>query len=460
MLSVGFSDVDITPPIGLKMAGMPRPPRAEGVRWPLRGRTVVFDGGSQAVAVVSLDLLVLHTATVPELRAALAAGTGLDPAAIMIACSHTHRGPFTTALMDEEADFAYLDLLRERLVAGMAHAWAARQPAHLRVARASMLGCTFNRRPIFRGDQVGTQGPAWIEECLGLEGPADPDLHVLAVEDAGGAVLGGLVAFACHTTLMGGLPFYSADYPGPLTDELARRLGGTWAFLQGAGGNLWATDLTQRTPRFTSGEAAALALAGELAQGACAALAGGRLVDSPHVAVERDVLTIAQRRPSWEQVELARWYLEQAGPDVDQRDFTRRIYGHDYTFYANSAVIQEWFARQTIAMWEWQRHTGAREPAEQLEVQAIALGDVALAGYPVELFTEFGLATKERSPFAETVVVSLANGWHGYVPTQEAFAHGGYEPRLGYQSRLVPEAGERLLEAAVGLLAGLRSPAE
>jgi len=52
-------------------------------------------------------------------------------------------------------------------------------------------------------------------------------------------------------------------------------------------------------------------------------------------------------------------------------------------------------------------------------------------------------------------VVELANGWHGYVPTREAFAHGGYEARLGYQSRLVPEAGNLMCETALRLLTRL-----
>jgi hypothetical protein len=45
-----------------------------------------------------------------------------------------------------------------------------------------------------------------------------------------------LVNFACHATVMGGEPVYSADYAGPLTEALARHFGGTFAFLQGAAG--------------------------------------------------------------------------------------------------------------------------------------------------------------------------------------------------------------------------------
>jgi len=90
-----------------------------------------------------------------------------------------------------------------------------------------------------------------------------------------------------------------------------------------------------------------------------------------------------------------------------------------------------------------------------VEIQALRLGAAAIAAYPVELFTAYGRRIKAESPFRDTFVASQANGWHGYVPTPEAFARGGYETHLAYQSRLVPEAGELLTEAALGMLARL-----
>jgi hypothetical protein len=62
---------------------------------------------------------------------------------------------------------------------------------------------------------------------------------------------------------------------------------------------------------------------------------------------------------------------------------------------------------------------------------------------------------KTESPYRETFIATLANGWHGYAPTLEAFTRGGYEPRFAYPSRLAPEAGEQMTEAALGLLRGL-----
>ena len=108
-------------------------------------------------------------------------------------------------------------------------------------------------------------------------------------------------------------------------------------------------------------------------------------------------------------------------------------------------------------MWQWQRGKLDEDLVEEIEIQAIALGDVAIVGFPVELFSDFRRRVKTESPFPETVVATLANGWHGYAPTLEAFARGGYEPRFAYPSRLAPEAGDHMTDAALGLLRRLAS---
>lgn len=467
MLRVGFAEVDITPAPGLIMAGMVHPPRGEGVQWPLMGRVVVFDDGIRSAAIVALDSLLMLPQTIAELRQAITAGTGVDPTDCLIACNHTHRAPYLAALMDEDTDFAYLDLVRTRLAPAFAAAWANRQPAQLRAGAVEAPGWTFNRRQIYRtemGEQVGTQGPEWIETFVRREGVEDNDLIVLAAEAADGQVLGGVVNYTCHTTVMGGEPVYSADFSGALTENLVAAHGGIFAFLQGCAGNQWSVNMAQPYTGFPGGPERNRAMAAGLSAKADEALAAANTLAGrdARVRVARTVLHIPQRRPTAEQVKLAKWYLEEAPRDpatgkrqVDEDEFTRRFYGHAFTFYHNGPEVQEWFMRETLGMWEWQRRAGTRELVEDVEVQVIAVGDIAFVGYPAEYFAEFGVETKARSPFPCTFVAELANGWHGYVPTVEAFGHGGYEARLGFQSRLVPEAGDAMCEAALALLTQL-----
>ena len=58
-------------------------------------------------------------------------------------------------------------------------------------------------------------------------------------------------------------------------------------------------------------------------------------------------------------------------------------------------------------------------------------------------------------PPIEPMLATLANGWFGYVPTQDAFARGGYEPLLAFQSRLARDAGDQIVSTALELLGDL-----
>lgn len=459
MLHCGIAEVNITPDQSLRVAGMLNPPVVDQAKWPLYGRIFVFSGEERQAAFAVLDNLLLAPALVQPLRKTITRGTSLRPEALMISCTHTHRAPFAAALMDEEIDFEYIDWMGNRLADCLKQALANMQPCQIEAASIQAPGWTFNRRQIYRseryGEQVGTQGPQHVEKFLRNEGPEDNELKVLRITSAKGLGLGGLVNFACHTTVMGGESVYSADYAGPLTESLSRQFGGIFAFLQGAAGNLWAIDTTREQANLARdflGPEHALRMGEGLALKAAEALGSSRLSVGYNVRITSEILRIPQRRVTRQQVELAQWYLEKTHPDLDEQEFTRRIYNHDYTFYGNDAVVQEWFARETIGMWEWQRRVGTRELVEEVEVQAIKLGDIVLVGLPGEIFTEFGLEIKARSPFPATFIVELANGWHGYIPTRAAFTHGGYETRLGYTSRLESGAGDQMVQAALRLL--------
>jgi hypothetical protein len=83
-----------------------------------------------------------------------------------------------------------------------------------------------------------------------------------------------------------------------------------------------------------------------------------------------------------------------------------------------------------------EQRQGINRRQECGELQAIAVGDAAFVAAPGELFVEMGLAIKKASPFRKTFVVGLANGYLGYMPTDEAQRRGGYESRPARSSRL------------------------
>ena len=65
---------------------------------------------------------------------------------------------------------------------------------------------------------------------------------------------------------------------------------------------------------------------------------------------------------------------------------------------------------------------------------------------------EYALEIKARRP--GSFVISLANGWVGYVPTVQAFSRPcGHETTSALWSKLVPEAGDTLADTALELVA-------
>jgi hypothetical protein len=86
---------------------------------------------------------------------------------------------------------------------------------------------------------------------------------------------------------------------------------------------------------------------------------------------------------------------------------------------------------------------------------ALNYADWAIAGFPGEIFVEFGLEVKKHSPFKVTVAAELTNGSFGYIPVREAFEQGGYEPSLTSYTCAGPESGYRMTETLISLLKNL-----
>ena len=88
----------------------------------------------------------------------------------------------------------------------------------------------------------------------------------------------------------------------------------------------------------------------------------------------------------------------------------------------------------------------------------ISFGDVAIVTNPAELFVEFGIEIKDRSPFDVTLVAELSNGYCGYVGPEHAFDQQGYEVhRSVYTCRLAKESGRRITDTSVQMLEDLQS---
>nr|WSY49464.1 hypothetical protein OG999_04400 [Streptomyces sp. NBC_00886] len=81
------------------------------------------------------------------------------------------------------------------------------------------------------------------------------------------------------------------------------------------------------------------------------------------------------------------------------------------------------------------------------------IGDVALLGMQVELSARTGMEIKRRSPFRNTVVMTMVNGAAEYLPNERSYDRIIYEAMA---SRYAQGSAELVTSKVLALLADLR----
>ncbi len=103
----------------------------------------------------------------------------------------------------------------------------------------------------------------------------------------------------------------------------------------------------------------------------------------------------------------------------------------------------------------YEAQQAGEQPPYLMELHALRFGDVAIATNAFELYTDYGVQMKARSPGIQTFVIQLA-GPGSYLPTERAVEHGGYGAVI-QSSRVGPEGGQRLVEETLQALQAMWS---
>jgi hypothetical protein len=114
------------------------------------------------------------------------------------------------------------------------------------------------------------------------------------------------------------------------------------------------------------------------------------------------------------------------------------------------------WARRT----EQEIHGGSARTSAEGSIHAVRIGDGVVATGPGEIFTEIGLAVKERSPADVTLYAGYTNGCISYFPTASEYPRGGYEPSYGNKTyglpaQVAPDCDRLLVETGVDLIQSL-----
>lgn len=453
-MKVGGGVVDITPPIGYphyrgELAGTVI--GGTGVRNPLYARSLVFKQGNTQAALLLCDLNSLPKDLIRLVRERASEQTGIPFQHISDAATHTHTGPSIRGAMPEYADREAAGRLSEEdqkgylahLIQGMTQAIVTAneqaKEVELIAGIGHATGVSFNRRFLMTDGRVrfnpGIQNP----KIVGPVGPVDPDVHFVLFRPTNQTGYNAsLTVFANHTDTEGGTDF-SADYPFYLHKSLRETFGEQVVSVFGAGpcGDINHTDVS-RPREATEKKAITEKIGKNLAEAIKEAHPkGGQR--SPSLQVISKTLYLPLQ--DFTAAEL-QWAHKDTGQLYVERSFLNNVRRRKILSLAQ--LRQREAIPPSVSGEPWLL------PVEihifQLDAQT------AIVTLPGEVFAELGMDLKKRSPFANTMVIELANADIRYVPTRRAFAEGDYEP---LQSRLVPGSGERMVEEALNMLYGL-----
>src|SRR5262245_38324606 len=95
-LKAGVAVVDITPPLGYRMAGYYNERRNTSTHDPLLAKAVVFEQGSVRAALVECDIVNMPAEVSSKARSLAEKNSGIPASHITVAATHSHTGPLFT----------------------------------------------------------------------------------------------------------------------------------------------------------------------------------------------------------------------------------------------------------------------------------------------------------------------------------------------------------------------------
>lgn len=439
-LQAGAARVVITPPVGVPLSGYfaaeGRKQTAREVHDDLYARALVLNDGERSVAIVTTDLIGLDDEEVGAVRAIVEREAAITPQNLIVACTHTHSGPIVHPfppgdLVPGQADEDYFRLLPRLIASAVLMAQRRQRPARVGAASGTCF-ININRREILPDGTL--RGLPFLGR--NPEGITDREVGVLRVDDAAtGEPLAVLLSYACHPVVLGPNVEISADYVGYAVNFIEHALGGNAValFANGAQGDM---NSMVHPGTYADAERLGTILGAEAIQVA--------LNTQTHAEV---CIQTATRR--------AELPLNPAASPERQREYIRFLEEEHRRFVTESDERRAWDIEMRLAVARYRLHN--REHLEHLympaEVTAFGLQgegvSVGLVSEPAELFCTYGMQARAQSPFATTLVLGLANGFIGYVPTPNVYAEGGYECEA---TQVAPEAGEQLCQTMIDAL--------
>jgi hypothetical protein len=486
IVKAGWGTADITPTRTAELFGQYYQRVAKSVRDPLSVTALALeqagaDPAQGQAILVSCDQAMVGRTLLETVRERLRKQIpDFDASRLVISATHTHNAPAADdPLMWWRHDPSLLTMdefrpvLLDALTSAAVQAWKSRADSHLGAASgfASVGHC---RRPLYLDGSSEMYGATDRPDFIGMESGQDDTVGVIGVWTGKADLTGLLVNVVCPSQVMEATYVVTADMFGEMRRQLRERLGKNVSILcqVGAAGDQAPRDLTRPHrggPTYWD-DAGMVELGGRLADAVMEALPRAQtarqrgatlrhVVINPRLPIRMvspheyaravsELAALAAREPAdasaagsayarFVQKTRDREKLPVPGPYDDKND--------DFVLMRNLEAVVQRFQVQR------------KDPQYAAELHVLRLGDTAMSTSPFELYLDYGLRIRSRSPAALTLHGQLSCDEAGYLPTARAVAAGGYGALVA-NGQIGPEGGQMVVESILEEIGRLFTP--
>ena len=451
-LKIGVARGDMTPPKSVPLWGQFNLRLSQGVETPLTVNVVALESDGDSAMFVCVELVAVSGDLFSAVQTKVAAkDTSINVDKLIVNATHTHTAPTPVLdspklpVSDTIMDYPeVIDFTAERIADTIVEAWQNRKPG--KIAFGLDFGVIgWSRRIVYADGHAQMYGNTNQPDFRGIEAMEDHDIGSIFFLDANDKMLAVAVNVACPSQVVEGRSNINADFWHPVRETLSKRFGENLVVLG------WCSAAGDIAPRPMYRKAAVERM-NSLRE----------LDEMPEIARKID-RAVAD---TWEAVRKT------ASTDIPlvHRSATlplpmRKVTEDEYVqakaeckkvaaaLYANpdkAPAEVDWMAGGwhggVIKRYEaQQQNADVRFPSS---VHVVRLGETAIFTNQFELFTDFGIQMKARSPAVQTFVIQLTgavNTIGGYLPTERAVRGGSYSAII--QSTPVgPEGGQVLVD--------------
>ena len=453
-MKFGIARVCITPEYGMKLIGQPIQLEADGKYNDLYARSFYLNSNNKDFLIISCDLLVLPKENVDRIRNSISKKTGISFDNIVVHTTHTHAGPAIVGIFNEKTGNPETqEKIFNSIIDSGIKAHNNQQTGKIGVGREYLYDISFNRRYIMKDGTVEMHPHKDDPNLLEAEGPNDPELNSIILFDIENNPLGAVANFPCHlTSLERNNSKFSADFPYYAEENLIKILNNDdfiMLYLNGPCGNLCQVDV-RNSETFEVGDQHSRRAGKKFAD------ALNKIIDSctfldknTDINIAYSEIEIPIRKITSKMLNEAREIIKKnKGKDIEEFELSN--YGLES--YKDTTVIS---AQKLLETEFWENMSAneivnlseayADNKKEVVALTVARIGSILLITVPAELFVEYSLDLKNKfkKKYKNIIVVELANGWVGYVPTKKAFSYNsGYEVQFLNSSKLCEDAGD------------------